>query len=229
MARPEEKKATFGGLNRLMRYRLMIPIHRNREDPRPAARGVAVGLFFALMPTVGIQLFLIGLFWAAMRWLRPHWRFNLIVAAAWVWVTNILTIPFVYYLFLVTGKVIMGEPDPFGGFEPFYERMTGLLASDAGFIESLFVYTVGIFETWGLPLLVGCVPWAIGGSWLGYVWCLKLLRKLHARRQRKLEARQAAEAARRADQVSRAAAPAPGGAEGPSASAPSRPSPSTVD
>eukprot|EP00752_Nemacystus_decipiens_P000436 g436.t1 len=93
MARPEEKKAAFGGLSRLMRYRLMIPIHRNRQDPRPAARGVAVGLFFALMPTVGIQLALLGLFWAGMRWLRPQWRFNLIVAGAWIWVTNILTIP----------------------------------------------------------------------------------------------------------------------------------------
>ncbi|MBP5857855.1 DUF2062 domain-containing protein [Marivibrio halodurans] len=197
MARPEEKKATFGGVSRLMRYRLMIPIHRNRQDPRPAARGVAIGLFFALMPTVGVQLALLGLFWAAMRWLRPQWRFNLIVAAAWIWVTNILTIPFVYYVFLVTGRLMLGEPDPFGGFEHFVAHMHGLLSSDASFFESLFVYTIGIFEAWGLPLFVGCIPWAIGGAWLGYVWCLKLLRRLHARQRRKMEARFAAEIERR--------------------------------
>lgn len=189
MARPEEKKAAFGGLSRLMRYRLMIPIHRNRQDPRPAARGVAVGLFFALMPTVGIQLALLGLFWAGMRWLRPQWRFNLIVAGAWIWVTNILTIPFVYYVFLVTGRLILGTENPFGGFDHFTAHIREILASDAGFFDSLYVYTVGIFQEWGEPLFVGCIPWAVGGAWLGYVWALKLLEKLHARHRRKLEER----------------------------------------
>jgi hypothetical protein len=189
MARPEEKKAALGGLNRLMRYRLMIPIHRNRQDPRPAARGVAIGLFFALMPTVGIQLALLGIFWGLMRWLRPDWRFNLIVAGAWIWVTNILTIPFVYYVFLVTGKLMLGMDRPFGGFDAFVAHMRELLASDATFFESLFVYTFGIFETWGVPLFVGCIPWAVGGAWLGYVWARKFLEHLHARHRRKLEER----------------------------------------
>lgn len=185
MARPHEKRTVFGPLNRLMRYRLMIPIHRNSDDPRPAARGVAVGLFIGLMPTVGIQLALVALFWALMRWLHPQWRFNVIVAAAWVWVTNIFTIPVVYYVFLVTGKLMMGMEKPFGGFDIFVARMRTLLATDAGFFEALWVYTHGIFEIWGLPLVVGSVPWAVGGAWLGYVWCLALLRKLHARRRKK--------------------------------------------
>jgi uncharacterized protein (DUF2062 family) len=189
MARPQEKIATFGGFNRLMRYRLMIPIHRNRQDPRVTARGVAIGLFFALMPTVGVQLALLGLFWAAMRWLRPQWRFSLMVAAAWIWVTNILTMPFIYYVFLVTGKLMMGMDKPFGGYDIFIERMRALLESDASFIHSLYIYTTAIFETWGLPLFVGCIPWAIGGAWGGYAWCLKLVRGIHARRRRKMEAR----------------------------------------
>jgi uncharacterized protein (DUF2062 family) len=189
MARPEEKRATFGGLSRLMRYRLLIPIHRSRQDPHPTARGVAIGLFLALTPTVGVQLALLGLFWAAMRWFRPQWRFNLIVAAAWVWVSNVLTIPFIYYLFLVTGRLMLGSEDPFGGFDQFVAQMRTILEGDAGFFESLYVYSVAIFRAWGQPLFVGCAPWAVGGAWLGYVWTLKFLEKLHARHRRKLEAR----------------------------------------
>ena len=189
MARPHEKQATFGWLSRMLRYRLVIPIHRNRQDPRPAARGVAVGLLFALTPTVGVQLPLLGLFWALMRWLRPTWRFNLLVAGAWVWVTNILTIPIVYYVFLVTGRVMMGIDHPFGGFDDFRAHMLSLLTADVSFFQSLYLTTLEIFHEYGEPLFLGCIPWAIGGAWLGYRWSLTVLEKLHARHRRKIEER----------------------------------------
>ncbi len=189
MARPEEKKATFGWMSRLLRYRLMIPIHRsNRDDPRPAARGVGVGLFLALTPTVGIQTIVAVALWGLVRWLRPAWHFNLIVACAWVWVTNVFTIPIVYYVFLVTGRIMMGADAPFGGFVEFTSRMEALLATDTDFLSALWVYTVEIFETWGIPLFLGSLPWAVAAGWLGYVWSLAFLRRLHARRETRMQA-----------------------------------------
>lgn len=176
------------GLARLLRYRLMIPIARGRADKRPAARGVAIGLGLAMMPTIGIQMALVFGIWAALRILVPQWRFNMVIALAWTWITNVFTMGPIYYAFLVTGNLILLRDDPFGGFDAFTARLDSLLASDAGPLESFWIYTVQVFTEWGLPLFVGCVPWAILSAWLGYVWCLKFLDRLQER-QRKRRAR----------------------------------------
>ena len=182
----KQSKAT---LNRIMRYRLVIPIARGRNDSLPTARGVAIGLLFALTPTVGIQMPIIAIIWGIMRWLRPTWRFNLIVALAWTWTTNVLTLPFVYYAYLATGKLILGYDDPFGGFEAFRTDLNAVLDMDIGIIESFWLYTVQIFENWGVPLFVGCVPWAIAGAWLGYVWCIKFMAKFREHHRKQVERR----------------------------------------
>ena len=57
--------------------------------PVETARGVAVGLVSAMNPFVGIQMALVGAFWAFQKLVLPNWRFNLIAALAWTWVTNI--------------------------------------------------------------------------------------------------------------------------------------------
>lgn len=187
MANPGEKTTAFGWLNRLLRYRLMIPIHRgNREDPRPVARGVAVGLFIAMTPTVGVQMLMVAAVWAVLRWLTPGWRFSLVVALAWVWVTNIVTLPVIYYAFLVTGRLMLGAEASFGGFDMFAARIAELLSADAGVLEAFWVYTVGIVEIWGLPMFLGALLWAAASAWLGHAWTLALLRRLNARRARRM-------------------------------------------
>ena len=89
-------------LIRLFRYRLVIPILRSQSPPVETARGVLVGLVSAMNPFVGIQMALVGGFWAFQRCLLPKWKFNIIPALAWTWVTNVFTVPFVYYIFLIT-------------------------------------------------------------------------------------------------------------------------------
>jgi hypothetical protein len=39
-------------------------------------------------PFVGIQMALVGGFWAFQRFLLPKWKFNIIPALAWTWVTK---------------------------------------------------------------------------------------------------------------------------------------------
>ena len=176
---------------RLMRYRLVIPVVRGRGDPRRTARGVAVGLGLAMMPTVGVQMALVGIFWAIMRVVAPNWRFNVVVALAWTWVSNIFTLVPIYYTFLVTGNVMLLKENPFGGFDVFSARLMELLQADLGLFEYAWVTTVAIFEEWGVPMVLGSVPWAILSAWLGYVWCLKFLDRLRLAQRRRREGKRA--------------------------------------
>lgn len=196
----DEPPQRLTGLARMLRYRLVIPIARGRHDGVPTARGTAIGLAFGLTPTVGIQMPMIILFWAAMRWLKPAWRFNLIVALAWTWPTNVLTAPLYYYLCLITGRLMTGHGVALE-FDTFRSQMESLLSQDAGWIESFWVYTVGIFDVWGVPLFIGCIPWAILGTWLGYVLTLKFIRKFQLRQRRLAVKRRIRRARKRAAQA----------------------------
>lgn len=165
-----------------MRYRLVIPLLRGRHPPEYTARGVMFGLLAALTPTVGVQMPLVFVIWCGVRAFRPTWDFNLVVGLAWTWVTNIVTVPPFYYAYLVTGRLLTGHWDGLTGYDMFEERLAALLDADAVWYEALWVYVVGIFEVWGIPMFVGSVPWAILCSWLGYRWSLKLIREFRARR-----------------------------------------------
>ena len=65
-------------LSRILKYRLLVPILRSNLPPVETARGVAVGLVSAMNPFVGIQMALVGAFWAFQKLVLPNWRFNLI-------------------------------------------------------------------------------------------------------------------------------------------------------
>lgn len=195
-AQPNGKKR-LTGLARLLQYKLVIPIARGRHNGVPTARGTAIGLAFGLTPTVGIQMPMILVFWAAIKWLKPSWKFNLIVALAWTWPTNVLTAPAYYYLCLLTGRLMMGDSTDLG-FDVFQAHVESVLSTDATFVESLWVYTHEIFRTWGVPLFVGCIPWAVAGTWAGYVLTLKFLAKLRERQRRQMLARHARRARKRA-------------------------------
>lgn len=69
-------------LRRLLRYRLLIPIKRSQHPPEYTARGVAVGVLWALTPTIGIQMLLCLVTWVVARRLAK-WDFSVIVAMAW--------------------------------------------------------------------------------------------------------------------------------------------------
>ena len=173
-------------LHRLLRYRLVVPILRGRHPPEYTARGVFFGLLAAMTPTVGIQMPIVLVIWTLVRILRPAWDFNLVVGLAWTWVTNIFTVPPVYYVFLVTGRLMMGQWDAISGYVRFQEKLATLLQADATWYEALWIYIWGIFQIWGVPLFVGSIPWAILTAWLGYRWSLRLIREFRMRRIRRM-------------------------------------------
>ncbi len=172
------------GLVRLIRHRLIIPILRSRHPPEYTARGVMVGLVVALTPTVGIQIPMVFLVWLAARCFWRAWDFNLLVALAWTLLTNVFTAPPFYYLFLVTGRLLLGRWDRIRDYGTFSERLSTSLGVEASWLETLWIYTYNLFAKFGVPMFVGSLPWALLGGWLGYVWTLGLIRRMRARRAR---------------------------------------------
>ena len=188
-------------LARVLRYRLVIPIKRSIHSPEHTARGVAVGLALGLTPTIGIQMALVFVTWIATRRIF-RWDFSLIIAMAWTWTTNVVTMFPCYYLFYVTGQIMLGGFDRVSGYDEFIVAWDRHVGDDEviGYWEWLWSYTITLVQGWGVPMLIGCLPWAALGSWVGYAWSLRFVRRHRAARERRRAARHAARAARAAEQ-----------------------------
>lgn len=180
-----QARSLLDKIKRITNYRLIVPIKRGKSDPKVMARGVALGIAAALTPLVGIQMLIVTAIWIVQKALFPQWKFNVFVALAWTWATNIITLPFVYYVFLLTGNLMLGRYKSHGSFDTFFNQFNVVLSQNLGFWESLWVQTEIIFIRWGEPMFIGCLPWLILGSWLGYVWCLKFMENREKRRLRR--------------------------------------------
>lgn len=169
-------------VGRLLRLRLVIPILRGRHAPDYTARGVFWGLLAAMTPTVGIQMPIVAAIWLIARKIDRRHDFNLVVALAWTWVSNVFTLAPIYYAFLVTGRLMLGHWDGLPDFGDFARQLDAVLHVEADWFTSLWLIIWRIVETWGLPMLVGCIPWAIASAVLGYYWSLRAMRRFRIRR-----------------------------------------------
>jgi uncharacterized protein (DUF2062 family) len=170
------------GLRRLVRYRLVVPMLRSRHGPEHTARGIGLGVFWGLTPTVGVQTFLMVGVWAAARSLFG-WHSSLVQTAAWTWINNPITMVPLYYLFYVTGQVMLGHGAEMAGYAAFASVWSGTM--DGG--TSLAERTMMAVRVLGWPTLLGCVPWSVAGGLISYRWALSVLSRRHearlARRQ----------------------------------------------
>lgn len=165
--------------------RLVVPILRARNRPQHTARGVFVGVFVALTPTVGVQMLSVLVAWLLVRAVWRQWDFNILVAMAWTGVTNLFTVAPFYFAFLATGWVMLGRFDHFETYGAFSDHLAETLAVDATWYETLWVYTVNLFHEFGVPLFLGSLPWAVIGGIAGYRWTLALISNYRARRVRR--------------------------------------------
>ncbi len=160
--------------------RLIRPLLHDRRPPEYTARGVAVGLFVAFTPTVGVQIPIVFALWAMIRTLKREWRFNPIVASAWTLLTNFVTVPPLYYVFVQTGRVMLGRWEKLRGYDAFRGRLEQSDEPDESWLEGLWGQAAELFDTFGLPLIVGSLPWAIAISAASYWWTLRLVRRHRA-------------------------------------------------
>ena len=172
-------------LVRGLRHRLIVPILRERKPSEYTARGVLIGLVVAMTPTVGVQIPMVLLIWSLIHNVYKRWDFNPLIAIAWTFISNIATLPFLYYLFVVTGRVMLGRFQNLRGFDTFRERLGQNLPQDTGWLDSLWYDIIVLFDNFGLPLFLGSVPWALLSGWLGYYWSLRIVNNYRTRHPRK--------------------------------------------
>lgn len=178
-AAPRPKRGN--ALMRMLRYRLHIPMIRSPHPPEYTARGVMMGMIWAFIPLFGIQMGGVLLTWTiATRLLK--WDFALIPALAFIWVTNIFTIIPTYYVYYVTGQAMLGHWSGIAGYGAFAALFASTAPADAGFFEAIWAWIQTLLTYWGVPIVLGSIPWTILMAWLGYRVSLKLIRAYHQRR-----------------------------------------------
>lgn len=166
---------------------MIVPLKRSRKPVAHKARGVGVGMFWAMTPLVGIQMPLVFLTWLVLRW-HKRTDFHLVIALAWTWVSNVFTMLPMYYAFYVTGQVVLLRWDDMAGYEAFTRVWDKVLEEGNTLSQTLRELLILIAQEQGLAMCVGCVPWAVLFSWLSYKWSLKYLIAHHERRFGKTKA-----------------------------------------
>lgn len=161
-------------LNNLFRYcylKLIIPMKRERHNPKYIAWGTAIGLFCGFTPIVW-QMNIVLLIWVIARFFKFH--FSLPIGLAWTWVSNSFTNLPLFYLYYITGSLIMGQE--IGG----YSEFIGFF--DNGIMEGI----KQTFIFWGKPILLGSftfmIFFSITGYFLSYRYACRL-RDKHAARK----------------------------------------------
>lgn len=162
---------------------------RSVHTPEYTARGVMIGIVWAMTPFFGIQMLLVLLTWLILSRLC-RWDFSLINALAWVWVTNVFTVVPAFYVFYITGQMMLGNFGELSGYQNFKTLFTVLENEDLGFWMLVLEWLKTLASDIGWPLLIGSIPWAIASGWLAYELSLKfIIRYRRDREHRMLAAR----------------------------------------
>ncbi len=154
------------------------------HSPGYVARGTAVGIFLTFTPSVGFQVPLLMGVWTLTRLLAPRQDFHFAVAFGWTLLSNWFTLPPLYYLFWITGRVLLGQWGQPAGFDSFSNRLEAALNPEQGLWDSLTGLADHLAGDLLWPLLLGCLPWAVAGSLAGHWLTLRFLERRRVGRGR---------------------------------------------
>lgn len=153
------------GLLGWMHARFIQPMLSVQTSLHSVSLGVSLGLFVGLTPTVGIQMLVVIVIGTLIK-------ANRIVAVAWVWISNPVTMIPMYYGYYWLGTQVLGwkllvYSDFASRFESFGRE--GFVAA----LKELWDLGTVIFE----PLVIGSLLTATLGAILGYPVTYLLLRR----------------------------------------------------
>ena len=171
-------------MERLLKKKLVVPIMRSPHPPEHTALGVAIGTMWAMTPLVGIQMWLVSMTWLFYRKVLKT-SFSLPLGLAFTWITNVFTMVPVYYVFYVTGQMILGNWDSISGYSHLKHIIDRTFLSDLSFIEEWLLFFKLLLQDWGLAMIIGCLPWMVFGYWLGNKLTLQFLKNYRLLRERR--------------------------------------------
>lgn len=133
------------------------------------SRGAAIGMLVAMTPTMGFQMYIAAVIWIILRALI-RFHFNLPIAVAMVWISNPVTVIPIYYVFLVTGDLMLdldlSHRMDFEAFRQMFSQAKNDPAMDMG--EALLGSIMLLFWRFGWPMVVGSLAWAVPLALLTY-------------------------------------------------------------
>ncbi|MGN0929039.1 MAG: DUF2062 domain-containing protein [Alphaproteobacteria bacterium] len=169
-----------GFIKKLYRYILKTFKDKKNKSPVYIARTFCVGFVAGINPFWGQSLICLIIWTIVDRLL--HFRFNLIIACLLTFISNPLTTPIMFYIFYLTGQLILGEASiPFA---VFVGEIKTLLLEDFTFShiwETLTLLVKGI----GKPIILGNIPWSVIVGIVGYYIGYRLSIKLRKQRNKK--------------------------------------------
>lgn len=147
--KPKKRKSRHPAV-RFFKYRVL---HIN-DSPHRIALGLAIGLFIAFSPIVGVHL-------PSVILLALLLRANKFAAITSVWVCNFFTMPFIFYPSYLVGWLICSgfrgaealEPGQVGG---MFREIFSFSSILSAFYQSRFWMELwGLFKAIGLELVIG--------------------------------------------------------------------------
>ncbi|MCB1137578.1 MAG: DUF2062 domain-containing protein, partial [Leptospiraceae bacterium] len=90
-------------IRQILDEKLIRPFRESHAPVQELALGSSIGMFWAMTPLVGIQMYLVTMTWLLMKLLGR--KINLAVALAMVWISNPITMGPLYYAFYKTGYI----------------------------------------------------------------------------------------------------------------------------
>lgn len=154
--------------------RARVRLLRGSGAPAEIAGGMALGLFIALLPIMGLQLPLALVIAEVLRRLT-HFQLSRVAAAAGVWLNNPVTAAPVYGLCYLVGRPIAHRLLPL----PSREVGAGSSALDLGTLSFSGPDALEL----GLGLVIGGVLLGVPTAWLGYHITYGMVSRHQARRQ----------------------------------------------
>jgi uncharacterized protein len=153
-----------------------VRLLRSPGAPSEIAGGMALGVFIALMPIMGLQMPVAVAVAEALRRLA-NFQLSRIAAAAGVWITNPVTAAPIYGICYFIGR-------PFARFLlPDTQQHIG---AEAGVVdlEALSLTGPGAIEVI-LGLIIGGVLLGVPAAWVGYRLTHSMVARYHARREQR--------------------------------------------
>ncbi len=165
--------------------KLIRPFRESHAPVQELALGSAVGMFWAMTPLVGIQMYLVTMSWLGFKLLR--WKMNLAVGLAMVWISNPITMGPLYYAFYKAGYItfdLLGLNPMVITFENFEGVLKTALAQES-LIASLKTWGEFLLNDLGWPTMVGGLLMAIPSAIASYPVTKRLVNKHRSNLARK--------------------------------------------
>jgi len=145
-------------LKRQIKTHLIEPFKESHAPVSHITRGATIGMFVALTPTVGAQMYISGAVWVICRYMFRY-RFNLPIAIAMVWITNPITTPPIYYGYYLIGDYLLsvwGKASPEMTYDLFVQMVVQLSDGEQGnLIQRILAGLYVLLREFGWPLLLG--------------------------------------------------------------------------